>query len=72
MRNTALTLHSITIEFAEQFKQLEIADVTGKILLRKTLSKQRGTIDISTFAKGMYFIRFSNGNTTISRKFVKD
>lgn len=63
---------AITIQFAEQYKQLEIVDITGRILLRKNISQQTETIDISTLAKGMYFIRLRNGNTTVSKKFIKE
>lgn len=62
---------TITVQFSEQFKQLEIADIHGKVLLRKNVTRQTETIDISTLAKGMYFIRLSNGNKIISEKFVR-
>jgi hypothetical protein len=62
----------ITVQFAEQFTQLEIVDISGRVLIRKNITRHREEIDISTLARGVYFIRLSNGNTIISKKLVKD
>ena len=63
---------TITLQGANQFKQLEIVDMQGRILLRKNISLQNETINISSLAKGMYLIKLSNGKKTVSEKFVKE
>jgi hypothetical protein len=63
---------TITVQFAERFRQLEMVDISGRTLLRKNITRQSETIDISTLAKGIYFIRLTNDNITVSKKFVKE
>ncbi len=55
-----------------QFKQLGIVDISGKVLLRKNITQQTEKVDISRLAKRMYFIRLNNDNTTITKQFVKE
>ncbi len=62
----------ITVQFAEQFKQLEITDISGRVLIRKNITHQSEQVDISRLARGLYYIRLGNGNTAISKKIVKD
>ena len=63
---------TITVQFAEQFRKLEIVDISGRTLLRKNITQQNEEINISTLAKGIYFIRLINDNMTVSKKFVKE
>jgi ligand-binding sensor domain-containing protein len=48
----------------------EVFDPNGKSLLSQTLNSQ--SIDISSLAKGMYFIKLSTKEGSVVRKFVKE
>ena len=50
---------------------LEIINIVGKVILNKPIDKSE-SINVSTLEKGVYFIRFTNGNQTISKKFIKE
>jgi hypothetical protein len=53
---------------------IEIMDVTGKSIVNCQLSivNSESTVDISTLASGMYFIKISNTKTSQVFKFVKE
>lgn len=48
----------------------EIFDISGKLLLSKQLNTNQ--IDISSLAKGLYFIKLSTAEGSVVRKFVKN
>src|SRR6185436_13547470 len=58
---------------AGEKKEINITDVNGKNVFRQTFV-QRGqmTIDISSFAKGIYFVIATNGKEKIVKKFLKE
>ena len=56
------------IQTALQIMDIEITDITGR-LLYTTTSK---TIDCSSFAKGIYFIRIETGKGVVIKKFLKE
>ncbi|MBK6363277.1 MAG: T9SS type A sorting domain-containing protein [Saprospiraceae bacterium] len=44
---------------------VKVFDNMGKLLLNRTLQEQpEGSLDISTYAPGMYFFQFENGDKT--------
>ncbi len=47
-----------------------VYDISGKTLLTKTLSSHQ--IDISSLAKGLYFIKLATSEGSVVRKFVKE
>ena len=52
-------------------KSIDIVDLTGKIILRRTISNQT-LVDLSSFADGMYIVRLSNDNGYIrSTRIIK-
>lgn len=63
--------NTITVKTSGQFKQLVIADMNGRIVLRKNITKPNEEVDISGLPKGMYIIRVSDGNTIRAEKFIK-
>lgn len=63
---------TITVQFANQFKHLEIVDMAGRVLFRKNITQQTEIIEISALAKGLYFVRLNNDNGIISKRFVKE
>jgi len=56
----------ILIEDIDKINSIEIIDIFGKVVTCETNNK----IDISTFKRGVYFIRISNENNTIIKKII--
>lgn len=62
----------ITIPLNDSQYKLEITDVTGRIILRKTINGGDGCrIDLRKFADGMYFAGLSNNKEIYTSPFVK-
>ena len=64
--------NQITINVADQSlinTQVIMTDLSGKILQRISLNQATTQVNISNFAKGMYILKFTNGN---SIKIVKE
>ena len=60
-------------EFVEGFEStviVDIYDLNGKLLLSQQLNAN--TVDISTLAKGLYFIKLTTEEGSVVRKFVKE
>jgi len=57
---------------AESMKQIEIIDMLGRTVFRKTTTETHESIDVSNFREGLYFIRVTaiSGEVAITR-FVK-
>jgi hypothetical protein len=53
-------------------KCLSIYNIIGKEVLRENFSSQEYSVDVSRFAKGIYFIEVKNENNITQRKFVKE
>ncbi|MEE4198672.1 MAG: Ig-like domain-containing protein [Bacteroidales bacterium] len=49
-------------------KKVEIIDVTGKVVYNRTLENVNNNINVSDFAKGIYFIRITIDNDVIDAK----
>jgi len=63
-----------TITFSEEQKNtsLKITDVIGQTILQSTITNQQYTIDMSSFAKGIYFVSIQDENKNIiNRKIIK-
>jgi hypothetical protein len=60
----------LTITYDEEYTHLEVLDVTGQKVFFTNLSGQSSTcrIEISGFAKGLYFVKLSNFKTTAIKK----
>ncbi|NJK96892.1 MAG: T9SS type A sorting domain-containing protein [Bacteroidales bacterium] len=55
--------------------ELKIFSVTGKLLMQRIIDAPNGnelSIDISALSKGVYLIKFIEGNNTQTLKFVKN
>ena len=72
--NPAQASFSFTLRSAERKSvDIEVLNASGRVLLqrREQLSpetKQRIELDLQSFPAGIYFIRVSNGASSISRK----
>ena len=51
-------------------EQLEVTDITGKLVYSKSNNQKQTEIDVSDFANGLYFCRISTGNDSYIKKFV--
>jgi 3',5'-cyclic AMP phosphodiesterase CpdA len=51
---------------------LRIYDVVGNLVLEKSITGNKTNIDVSSFSKGMYFLKVKAENGTIVKKFVKE
>ena len=60
----------IELQFAKQ-TQLEIYNVLGKLVISKTLNNSE-TIQTERLSDGMYILRLTQDNTTISKKLIKN
>ena len=60
------TNHFITIE-GDNLTYIEITNITGQIITKKEVNTNRLTIDLSTYSKGIYFIKI---NKSVTKKIV--
>lgn len=51
---------------------ITITDLQGRAIISKELSNAKGSIDMSTVAKGMYLVQLQSGNATQVRKLLVD
>ena len=49
---------------------LEIVDITGKLVLKKSIVKTSQTIDIRSLEKGLYVVKFTSEKNTFSEKLI--
>jgi len=53
------------------YHTVEIANINGSIIYSEAFSKASNSIDIKELKKGLYFLRISDGQTVLTRKFIK-
>lgn len=68
--NPALGLLNLDLRLAEEFKY-QIFDIQGRIIFQKRVFTASDQIDLSTFQKGLYFIKITVNDASVVRKFVK-
>jgi hypothetical protein len=61
----------IEISFPEN-SQIEILNIEGQVLRKIYAEDNHLSIDISTFAKGIYFMKVKNDNGVTVKKFIKE
>jgi hypothetical protein len=71
--NPATNTLNIYFEYDERWfgKELEIIDMTGKVMMRKIIGSKVQAIDISRLSAGVYFIRAEMEDGKINSKFIK-
>jgi len=52
--------------------EIEILNIEGEIIKSISSADNNATIDISSFARGMYFVKMKNGNGLVVKKFIKE
>ena len=55
-----------TIESVQEISQIEIVDVLGKLVLQSNINKMKTEINLTTSPKGIYFVRITASDKTIS------
>ena len=68
--NPVNTVLHIELNSAKQ-TQVEIYNVLGKLVISKTISNSE-TIQTNSLSKGIYILRLTQGNKTISKKLIKN
>jgi len=64
----------LNIQSASKINSIELLDITGKsILIENQLSKDNMSLDLSGISPGIYFVRITDQNKSITtRRFVKE
>ena len=52
-------------------KSIEVTDLTGRVILVSTTKEDKATINISTFAKGVYYVKVQSNNSVEVIKVIK-
>ena len=71
--NPATSELTINLEYDERWigKQLQVINVTGHVVLTKTISSKIQKIDVSILQPGIYFIRGEKNGERMMQKFIK-
>lgn len=64
------SLDYLTIESTDELK-IEVYSVIGKKLHQAIVKTSNSKLNISELSRGIYFLKISNGQKTITRKFIK-
>jgi len=69
--NPASNYITINVEYRMKNTECRIMNVTGQEVFQSSINNQQSSIDISSLSPGIYFLTLSNGEQTVSKKFVK-
>ncbi|HLF46321.1 MAG TPA: M43 family zinc metalloprotease [Chitinophagaceae bacterium] len=71
--NPANSSIHINLEYDERWigKEIQVLDMTGKIMLRKIITSTNQQMDVQTLPAGIYFIRLQKEGEKIIKKFFK-
>jgi hypothetical protein len=63
----------LTINWRNEYKIIQVVDLLGKVLYSATLNNgaKNTTIDVSSFNKGVHFLKLINENEQVMKKFIK-
>ena len=61
----------ITVAHSEEIiRQLEVFDMYGKLLVKKRVEDYETSVDLSSYAKGVYVFRIAVGGVVVNRRVV--
>lgn len=65
--------HVLNVELAENEidGQITLVDLSGSVLLSKTIEGSQNSLDITTLADGFYVVKISTSLASVSRTFIK-
>ena len=67
------TTSLLTVASEIMLNSIELVDITGKtILVENNLNGNNHTIDLSAFANGIYFVKYTTENQTAIKKVIKN
>jgi len=71
--NPATTSIKVYFDYDERWvgKKMEILDMSGRVVLNKTIGSKIETIDVSHLTAGVYFIRADKDGEKLNTKFIK-
>ncbi len=63
----------LTINWRNEYKIIQVVDLLGKVLYSATLNNgaKNTTIDVSSFNKGVHFLKLINEDVEVMKKFIK-
>ncbi len=67
--NDAITIENST--FAKD-QTISVYDIQGQLLIQQSMLMAKTRIDVTTFSKGVYFLKVENENSVLVKKFVKE
>jgi PKD repeat protein len=63
----------LNIKSGLQMENIQVLDITGRVIYSSmNVNSQEVHLNISSFAKGIYYVRIQSGNATETRKLVKE
>lgn len=69
--NPANNILNFNVSEDVQISSIAIMDVTGKVI-NSSYNLNQKTIDVSNIQSGVYFVRFTSENKTVTKKFIKN
>jgi len=70
--NPSSTTLTISTPFQSANAELSIMNIQGHILLKQALTQGKAVVDVSGFAKGMYFVKVNGDRRVEINKFIKN
>lgn len=70
--NPAINKIEIEITLQAIPMNIEVLNIEGQVIKNINTNERLTTIDVSGFAKGMYFVKVKTGNEVLMKKFVKE
>lgn len=66
-------IEQLQLHFSSNFveQQLEVISFNGQVIKQQTITNEQLELDVKSWAPGMYFVRATNEEGTITRTFVK-
>ncbi len=59
-----------TIETEQRYSNITIFDITGKTIKQLSVNNKQSSVDLSDYKSGIYFIKFQNNETVITKKLI--
>lgn len=63
----------LTVNWKQEYKTIQVVDLLGKVLYSAVLTNgvNNTSIDVSSYNKGVHFLKLINGNSHVTKKFIK-
>lgn len=59
----------VTLNNASKEMQFELRDITGKVLISKSIVSEKETVNLTNYASGVYFLNVLNANNAVIKSF---